>query len=311
MSLLAPIVLFVYNRPDKTQIVLNALAANPEAKQSILYIYCDGEKAGASNETLEKIKQTRRIAKNENRFKEVKVIEQADNKGLSNSIITGVTEICNKYGSIIVLEDDIVTAPFFLSYINTALHFYKDEERVGCISAYWYNTKTQLPETFFLKAQSCWGWGTWKNSWKEFEPDGNKLLAKLEASKLTREFDLDGSIKYTNMLKDQITGKNHSWAIRWDAVNFLKKKLCLYPCSSLVQNIGFDGDGVHSDATNYYNVSLSNGPIKVLPVPLVESNEARNALIAFNKKINKAIFYNRLRKLFLLVTFNRINAFKR
>ncbi|MGF7079864.1 hypothetical protein [Mucilaginibacter sp. UYCu711] len=294
MSLLAPIVLFVYNRPAKTQIALNTLAANPEAKQSILYIYCDGEKAGASNETLEKIKETRIIAKNENRFKEVKVIEQAHNKGLSNSIITAVTEICNKYGSIIVLEDDIVTAPFFLCYMNEALQLYKDVDNVGCISGYWYPIKKKLPEIFFLRNFSCWGWATWSRAWNIFEEDGCKILLDLKEKKLTKQFDLDGSIKYTQMLKDQISGKNNSWAIRWDAINFVNKRLCIYPNVSLVKNIGFDGNGTHSTKTNYYDAHLADKPIIMQQTPAVESIDARNELIQFYKKLNRNIFFKRL-----------------
>jgi hypothetical protein len=300
---LAPLLLFIYNRPANTQKVLDSLAANPEASNSVLYIYCDGAKTGASNTMLQNIEQTRVIVKKETRFKEIKVIEQEVNKGLANSIIDGVTAVCNQHGSVIVLEDDIITSPFFLHYMNNALRIYKNTNQVGCISGYWYPIDSKLPDTFFLKTQSCWGWATWARAWNDFEPDGRKLLKQLIENKLTRQFDLDGSIQYTQMLKDQITGKNNSWAIRWDAVNFIKNKLCLYPGVSLVQNIGFDGVGTHAGKEKTYVVNTAIEPVDVQKIPLLECIEARNALISFYRNLNKANFYQRLGRIFSVRTW--------
>ena len=151
---LAPIILFVYNRPDHTEMVLNKLAVNQEAKDSVLYIYCDGVKYEANCETQQKIKDTRSIAKKEKRFKEVVILEQIENKGLANSIIDGVTKICKEYGAVIVLEDDILVSQFFLGYMNAALELYKDFDSVGSVNGYWYPIKDVMPETFFLKNQS-------------------------------------------------------------------------------------------------------------------------------------------------------------
>jgi len=111
--LFAPVLLFAYNRPLNTQKVLDNLAANAEAEKSTLHIYCDGAKPGANSDTLYKINETRLIANSETRFKDVKVVEQSENKGLSKSVIEGVTQICNQYGSVIVLEDDIIISPYF------------------------------------------------------------------------------------------------------------------------------------------------------------------------------------------------------
>jgi hypothetical protein len=308
MSLLAPIVLFVYNRPSYTQKVLDALAANTEAKSSILYIYCDGAKEGASTELLLKIEETRKVAKKESRFREVRVVEQQHNMGLANSVIAGVSEICNKYGSIIVLEDDIVTSPFFLQYMNDALRIYKDVESIGSINGYWYPTKGELPELFFLKNQSCWGWATWARAWNAFETNGSKLFEELKARNLARKFDLDGTMKYTRMLEQQITGRIDSWAIRWDATNFVLNKLSLYSNISLVQNIGFDGSGTHSGEENYYNVLVSDHPVKVLLLPVIESRDARKSLMGFYRKINRDVFFRRLHRILSLFKSGRIKS---
>ena len=243
----APIVLFCYNRPWHTQMCLDALAQNPEAKYSTLYIYCDGEKNDSSEEAAENIKQVRIIVRSETRFKEVYIIEQETNKGLTGSIIAGVSEIINRYGKIIVLEDDIVPSVGFLKYMNEALALYMIEEKVGCIHAWNYclDSNDYNDSTFFLRGADCWGWATWARSWNLFNQDGRELLNSIIIEKLEFDFDRRGTHPFTIMLKDQIEGKNDSWAIRWHASLFLMGKYCLQPTKSIVKNIGLDSSGVH------------------------------------------------------------------
>ncbi len=287
MKNLAPIVLFVYNRPLHTQQVLDALSKNTEAADSILYIYCDGPKSDASTKQLEKIKEVCRIAKSEKRFKEVQVIYRKENMGLATSVIAGVTEIVNKYGKIIILEDDLVASPYFLKFMNDALNMYKTNNDVACISGYIYPVKEKLSETFFIKGADCWGWATWKRAWRDFEKDGEKLLNELENKGLSYEFDFDNSYNYTQMLREQVSGKNSSWAIRWYASAFLKDKLCLYPGTSLIQNIGIDGSGTHSGNSDKWIVDIASHPINIKPIAVVENNVAKKMIISYFQESNK------------------------
>ncbi len=281
---LAPIVIFTYNRPWHTQQVLDSLALNEEAKDSLLYIYCDGAKDNAEEKIVKEINQVRLIAKSENRFKQVIVKEQTKNKGLANSIIDGVTEIVNKYGSIIVLEDDIIVSNYFLKFMNEALLKYESEETVISISAYIYPIKN-LPTQFFIKGADCWGWATWKRGWDIFECDGKKLLNHLERKKLTYSFDFNGSYPYTQMLKNQINGKNNSWAIRWNASAFLNNKLTLYPNISLVENIGFDGSGTHSGIEKYHQAGLLEIPMVLKTIQISENIDATKMISNYFKTL--------------------------
>lgn len=295
---LAPIILFVYNRPESTQLVLDALSMNPESKDSLLYIYCDGAKVGTDDIAQKKINHTREIVRNEKRFKNVFVIENKENKGLSISIIDGVTEICKQFGFAIVLEDDILVSRYFLNYMNQSLNLYKNVNEVGSINGYWYPIDEKFNETFFLRNQSCWGWATWERAWNLFQSNGSKLLKELESKKLVKEFDLDGAYEYTKMLSDQISGKNDSWAIRWDASMFLENKLSLYPSISLVKNIGFDGEGSHCEISNDYNTIISEKKIEVFSVPLNEDKKARKLLSKFYHKIRFKNRVDRLKSIF-------------
>ena len=289
---LSPIVLFVYNRPWHTRQTVEALKKNKLAQASELIIFSDGFKNEADKIKVDEI---RKYLKSINGFKTVKIVEKDKNYGLAKSIISGVTEIVNNYGKIIVLEDDLITSPYFLKYMNDALDFYKDNQAVISISGYAYPVKTELPETFFLKGADCWGWATWKRGWDLFETNGKKLLGEIVNKKLSREFDYDNAYPYTKMLKDQIGGRVDSWAIRWHASAFVKNKLTLYPGKSLVKNIGFDSSGTHCSVSTKYDTAISKNPIIVKSMPAAQNKSAVNAL----KKYFNSFKPNLIKRLYI------------
>jgi len=247
---LAPVVMFVYNRPRHTEQTLKALAANTLAGQSELYIYADGPKTDASAETIAQIKEVRKIIRERKWCSEVNIVESDVNRGLANSIINGVTSMVNRFGKVIVLEDDLITHPFFLTYINHYLNVYQNEEQVISIYGYLYPVKKKIDAPFFLKGADCWGWATWKRGWDLFEADGQLLLNEISQRNLSKEYNFDNSYDFTSLLRAQVQGEVDSWAIRWYASAFLLNKLTLYPPVSLINNIGFDGSGTHRDNIN-------------------------------------------------------------
>ncbi|MEO6304854.1 MAG: methyltransferase, TIGR04325 family [Bacteroidia bacterium] len=278
--MLAPIVLFVYNRPSHTKKVLDALCINAEAKDCILYIYCDGSKPKASLTEKKNIDETRSLVKNENRFKEIFIFEQEKNLGLSRSIIKGVTEVINQHGSIIVLEDDILPSKGFLKYMNDALDIYDTTNEVGCIHAWNYNLETtnHNESTFFLKGADCWGWATWKKAWDLFEENGSKLLQTISSKKLENEFDRRGTHNFSKMLEEQISGKIDSWAVRWHASLFLANKFCLHPSRAIVKNIGHDNSGVHC-----VELDLDQDPVEYIEVKKIQLKESEWFFKAYKK----------------------------
>ena len=202
--------------------------------------------------------------------------------GLARNIIGGVTEVSARLGASIVLEDDMVTSPWFLTYMNQALDYYEDEERVASIHGYLYPVRAVLPETFFLRgANCCWGWGTWHRAWRVFNPDGAFLLGELRRRALTSLFDFGDTFGYTRLLEGQIAGTNDSWALRWYASAFLENMLTLYPCRSLAQNIGHDGSGHHRTRTHSFDVRIEQGPVRVGRCPVEDSAIGRAAFEAY------------------------------
>jgi Glycosyl transferase family 2 len=293
----APLALFVYNRPGHTRQTVEALRRNELAPESDLIVFSDAERDAASAAA---VREVREFVESITGFRSLRIVRRTANLGLAASIIDGVTTVCGEHGRVIVLEDDLLTSPYFLRYMNRAMNVYEDDAAVGSIHGYWYPMDREVPETFFLRGASCWGWATWSRAWRCFEPDGRKLLAQLRLRKLTSSFDLDGAIAYTQMLKNQIAGKVDSWAIRWHASMFLEDRLQLSPGRSLVRNIGFDGTGTHRVESPVYGVEQSAIPVAVTRTPLRESAEARAALIYYYRSTRQNIAkraFGRLRRL--------------
>ncbi|MFA5125911.1 MAG: glycosyltransferase family 2 protein [archaeon] len=283
---LAPIVLFVYSRLDHTKITVEALKQNFLAKESQLFVFSDGPKTPEKAGEVNKVRNYLRSIKG---FKSVKIFENKKNKGLAKSIIGGVTKIVNQYGRVIVVEDDLLTSKYFLTFMNDALDFYENEKQVISISGYVYPAK-DLPKTFFIRGADCWGWATWKRGWKMFETNGSKLLKQLQEKGLTKEFNFDDSYDYIQMLRDQIEGKNSSWAIRWYASAFLAGKLTLYPGKSFVRNIGVDGSGTHGGLVDVYYTELFESKLPFELIPIVEDTVVRKKFSRFFKKMHSKLF---------------------
>lgn len=277
----APITLFVYNRPDHTRRTVEALRANILANESDLIVYSDAPKSGTQ---AENVREVRKYIRKIDGFKSLTVIERDTNLGLARSIIDGVTATVNKYGRIVVLEDDMVTSPYFLTYMNEALEKYAEDDRVVSIHGYVYPVGQPLPEVFFLPGADCWGWATWNRGWACFNADGQFLLDELKRRKLIRSFDFNGAYPFSKMLERQIKGTNNSWAVRWYASAFLAGKLTLYPGRSLVHNIGNDKSGTHCGELANLDAPLSNTPINLTNIDIEPSQKVRQAFEDFFRK---------------------------
>ena len=267
----APIAIFAYKRYLHLKRTIESLLENPSAAEHELFIFCDGARSETERDAVNKTREFARAVKG---FKKNTVIESEKNLGLANSVTSGVTKILKNYDSVIVLEDDMLVAPGFLDYMDTALELYRGDDRVISIHAYIYPIKEKLPDTFFLMGADCWGWGTWRRGWNLFNPDGAYLLEKLKEKKLVRRFDFDGAKSYSGMLEGQIRGEIDSWAVRWYASALLAGKLTLYPGKSLLQNIGNDSSGANSVDSIIYDVEPYSGTVKVGDAPLSEDKKA-------------------------------------
>jgi hypothetical protein len=278
MQNLAPIALFVYNRPDHTRRTISYLQQNLLADESRLYIFCDAAKTDGDRP---KVEQVRQLVNDVSGFKSVKIVLRDHNLGLAESIISGVTQLVYEYGKVIVFEDDLLSSPHTLQYFNDALTKYANQEQVMHIGAYMYNLHDKsLPETFFYRAATSWGWATWARAWKNFEPDVDKLINQFDTLKIAR-FSIEGKMNFWKQIEQFKAGKNNSWAIRWYASIFLKNGLTLNPSQSLIQNIGHDGTGVHSNNEDIYHVQMARKQVSQFPDVVQENEQAYKSIKHF------------------------------
>ncbi len=256
---LAPVVLFIYNRPLHTRQTLEALKKNVLADRSVLYVFADGPKENAGTADLNLIAQTRRIIKESCWCKEVFLIEREKNMNLEDNVIDGVTDIINKFGKVIVLEDDIITSPYFLQYCNEGLEVYKNSTQVFSINGYMFPIDFKPGQETFLcpVATSSWGWATWADRWRLFE-DNPRCIEEIGGNYfLKNRFNL-ADLNFMSTLKHMNT-----WDIRWYYTAFIRNGLGLFPTKSLVKNIGFDKSGTHAG-----NEDL-NQDLYLSPVPVI------------------------------------------
>lgn len=291
---LAPIVLFTYNRPFHLRQTVEALQKNELATESELFIFSDGPKPGSE----EKVKEVREYIRNIKGFKKITIIERDKNWGLANNIIDGVTRIVNEYGKIIVLEDDLVTSPYFLRFMKEALEMYKDEEKVMHISGYMYPIKTDgLGDTFFIRPTSCWGWATWSRSWKYFKKDPDYYIKVFDKS-MIKDFNLNNSYDYFKQIILNKKGKINTWAIFWYASVYLQDGLSLHPRYSFVRNVGFDEEGTHCKIGAAYDISELNNCTSMFFLSEVKENEkAKKALEKFFRSIRPPFYKKIVEKL--------------
>lgn len=254
--ILSPLVLFVYNRPWHTHQTIEALQKNELASESELFIYSDEAKNEDARKSVEEVREY--IDKIDG-FKKITIIKRDKNRGLANSIIDGVTKIVNEYGKIIVLEDDLVTSPYFLKFMNEALEFYKDEKRVWHISGWNYPIESDgLEDIFLWRAMNCWGWATWSDRWSYYEKDVQRIVTQFSKEE-TKAFNIDGYYRdFWAQVKDNRDKRIDTWAIFWYATIFKNSGLCLNPVNTFVRNIGNDGSGENCINYDIYQKELNH-----------------------------------------------------
>lgn len=309
---LAPIILFVYNRPWHTRQTIEALQKNDLAKESVLYIYLDGSK---NKEDDNSVLEVGSYISSITGFKQVNIIKRENNWGLTNNIIDGVTTVIDKYGKIIVLEDDIVTAPGFLKFMNEALDAYEPNTNISQISGYIYPHKTKVTDpAILLRILGCWGWATWKDRWQFYEHNVNKHIEQLNTLKSIKQFNINGHANFYEQLIDNANGTIYTWAVRWYASWFYKNMLSVYPRKSLVVNIGDDESGVHSKKSNSAFRTKPTDYIELSSINQIRENTEVSKAIDlfykrnFNKKKGKTSFISKLLKsvLFRFVPETRV-----
>lgn len=279
----APVILFTYNRPEHTRRTIEALAANELAERTDFYVFSDAAKKEADRE---KVNEIRRFVEQEVKgFQSVTLIARTENYGLARNVIEGVTQIVNRYGRVIVLEDDLVTNPYFLRFMNDGLERYENEERVTGVTGFsHFGDEVELPyESYFnTLTGTSWSWATWADRWAYFDAACEDWTRMVTDAKLRKAFNYDNTYDFYKIMKNQQTDeKTNSWAIRWYWTNFRKHGYILSPTRSLVSNEGWDGSGIHCGNARepvFHHGLKTDHAITDFPAEIVEKKEVHRLM---------------------------------
>lgn len=255
----APIAIFAFRRAKHLSATLEALERCPEARDSKIFVFCDGPRGPADEQGVREVRQLIRSRATAN----MTIVEQPKNVGLAKSIIAAVTQITSEHDRIIVIEDDIVVQPTALTWLNAGLQAYGDDPRVMQVSAYQYRVPefAQMNEGSFQRFATTWGWATWRRAWEKFDPEATGWRAVVEDPDVSSRFDAGGVYPFSNMLQQQMTGKIDSWGIRWSWSVFRNNGITLMPPRSLVNNIGIDASGTHNTLGPFKRLAAAPPPL--------------------------------------------------
>ncbi|WP_428687916.1 glycosyltransferase family 2 protein [Roseibium sp.] len=308
---LAPVALFAFNRPEHTRQTLEALAANDLAPETRLTVFLDGSRDEEDEKNRLRILS---LLREETRFGSVNVVEREENFGLTRNIIGGVTQMLSLRDRVIVVEDDIITSPTFLRYMNNALSRYESEYKVWHISGYTEPLNSnRSTDAYFSRVMNCWGWGTWKDKWQSFEKNPEKLVSEF-TPEMIEDFNLNVNERFWSQVLANVDGRLNTWAIFWYATIFKQGGLCLNPYVSFVRNIGFDGTGVHcgNDEIRSRETVLNTESHIAFPDDVEESRDGLHLLQEYfrsrrkkPKKISKLSSLRKRLKKYVLGAFAR------
>jgi hypothetical protein len=241
---LAPILLFVYARPEETLKTVESLSKNYLAVESDLFIFSDGPK---SDKLIGAVNNVRSFIKSVNGFKSIRIIERERNYGLANSIISGVSEVFNTYDKVIILEEDLITSKNFLDFVNNSLNRYENVKKVFSVTGYTYQLdipKGYCYDNYFTPRCESLGWGTWKDRWIKADWEVTDFKSFIKDKSALNKFDSVGADLIGMLLKQRL-GKLDSWAVRWCYAHFRNNAYCSYPIKSKVVHIGEGGEATH------------------------------------------------------------------
>ena len=287
----SPVVLFVYNRADNTRQTLRALLANTLAPQTPLYVFSDGgrdmqswsavrEVRAALHEVEEEVARTKALLS-------MTIVERPTNYYLERNIIEGIVEVFKHHDSVIVLEDDIVIAPYFLQFMNDAFRLYREDKKVMHVSGFTRMERQGEESSYFTPFMAGWGWGTWRDRWQQHFRHYQSRAEALEG--LTAD-DLS-ALEYGGVFPCLKHLDRHPipWDLCWSIAIRRAGGLCLYPTRTLVRNIGLDS-GTHYGFIPKWLVPLlqryeyDREPYTG-PIPLIYRHPAANPAIEKQLKV--------------------------
>lgn len=249
----SPIAIFAYNRADKLAAMMQTLVRCHGFSSSPVKIFVDGPRSESDRDAVERVRQYVSTLNYDN----ISYSFRTENIGLRRSIYAGVTELCERFGKVIVLEDDFLLSPDIIVYFDEALRKYTNCFEIWSVCAYMPQVSElrRHDSALLLPTSHPWGWATWQRAWKNFDLDAPIDPRNLQSYAFRQRFNMYGLKDYAAMLRLATGGKLDSWFIRWNYLICTRNGLSVFPPRSLVMNDGYDG-GTHASRWNVFSYFL-------------------------------------------------------
>lgn len=272
-------VLVTYNRPDHTKQALEALL-NSKDHGPILVL----SDAPVSSNDFALVQETRSIIDSFQLKHSFDILYQTENLGLAKSIKFAVAKAFEKHEAVIILEDDCLAHFNFFEWTYSCLEKYQNDHSIFGISGWTPNLNDSAfsnhpYDAFLFPRMGTWGWSTWKNRWSKFQENLEDILINCIQSNI----DLSqGGEDIPNIIGSILTGgTKDTWSLNWLLTVYYHQGQYIYPKRSYIDNIGFDGTGVHCHATNKFSSNMANGAPQNLPEPHTINSDINRAFISF------------------------------
>jgi hypothetical protein len=257
-----PVAFFIFNRPDLTEIVFQAIA---QARPQKLLIIADGPRTA---EEAEKCQQTRAIVEKVDWDCQVIKNFSDRNMGCRARMSSGVKWVFSQTDEAIFLEDDCLPNASFFPFCQTLLDYYREDKRVMHINGgNFLFDRIHIPDSYYFSRYNFvgYGWASWKRAWKYYDAD----LTSWDECNKQRIFESVFEDPYERNYWQQIFSQTVSgelkeiWDFQWFYSCWTQGGLAITPRVNLVSNLGFRPDATHTN-TAYERSYLADIPRREL-----------------------------------------------
>ena len=241
-SLSTPVAFLIFNRPDLTEIVFEAIR---QAKPKKLLVVADGPRFPGE---VEKCQKSRAVIERVDWDCEVLTNFSEENLGCKRRVSSGLNWVFSEVEEAIILEDDCLPTPSFFYFCQTLLEHYRDDERVMHISGDNFQLGQSRTEYsyYFSKYAHIWGWASWRRAWKYYdvylktwsEYKNLEMISSLCEDYYEQKY-------WTDIFERVFRGAVNTWDYQWLYACWSQNGLSILPNSNLVSNIGFGLDATH------------------------------------------------------------------
>lgn len=278
MPINTPILFLVFNRPDTTARVFEAIA---KQQPKYLFIAADGPRLNKNGEA-ELCQKVREITSNITWPCEVKTLYRNENLGCKIAVSSAINWFFSEVEEGIILEDDCLPHPDFFVFCEALLHRYRNNNKVMHIggSNFQFGIKREYGSYYYSAYAHIWGWATWRRAWKNYDvnfnpQDFDALLKQRFKRKLEQTY-------WKNILTKLQNNTLNTWDYQWTFSIWNKNGLCIVPNQNLVTNIGAGKDATHLTGTDNKFVNLKTGSI--LPLIFNDTFKINKAADAYTAK---------------------------